>query len=66
MIGIDLLVVPTASNSYTLLNLLPGSMTGPLAIANYLSYIPAFTLLMPYLIAVNLSAKSGGKHRRDA
>jgi hypothetical protein len=35
-------------------NLLPPSVTGLLAIANYLSYIPAFTLLMPYLIAVNL------------
>jgi len=44
-----------------LLNILPCSMTGPLAIANYLSYIPAFTLLMPYLMAVNLLGKSGGK-----
>jgi hypothetical protein len=36
-----------------LLNLLPGSVKGPVAIASYLSYIPAFTLLMPYLIIVN-------------
>jgi hypothetical protein len=42
-----------------LLNLLPGNLPGPLAIANYLSYIPAFTLLMPYLIAVNLLNKPG-------
>jgi hypothetical protein len=40
-----------------LLNLLPGSVTGPLAIANYLSYIPAFTLLMPYIIAINIARK---------
>ncbi|MFD0767276.1 hypothetical protein ACFQZI_20640 [Mucilaginibacter lutimaris] len=39
------------------LNLLPNSIKGPLAIANYLSYIPAFTLLMPYLLAVNLNRK---------
>lgn len=39
------------------LNLLPTSVSGPLAIANYLSYIPAFTLLIPYLIAVNLARK---------
>lgn len=42
-----------------LLNLLPGTLSGPLAVANYLSYIPAFTLLMPYLIAVNLLNKPG-------
>lgn len=40
-----------------LLNLIPGTVTGPLAIASYLSYIPAFTMLMPYLIAVNILAK---------
>lgn len=40
------------------LNILPGTITGPLAIASYLSYIPAFTMLMPYLIAVNLLYKS--------
>ena len=40
-----------------MLNLLPITVTGPLAIANYLSYIPAFTLLMPYLIAINLLRK---------
>jgi hypothetical protein len=39
------------------LNLLPGSINGPLAIANYLSYVPAFTLLMPYIIALNLVRK---------
>lgn len=44
-----------------LLNLLPGTLSGPLAIANYLSYIPAITLLMPYLMAVNLLNKSGDK-----
>lgn len=42
-----------------LLNLLPGTLSGPLAIANYLSYIPAFTLLMPYMIAINLLNISG-------
>ncbi|MBO9657723.1 MAG: hypothetical protein J7527_02770 [Chitinophagaceae bacterium] len=42
-----------------LFNLLPGTLSGPLAVANYLSYIPAFTLLMPYLIAINLLYKSG-------
>ena len=41
-----------------ILNMLPAKITGPLAIASYLSYIPAFTMLMPYLIAVNLLAKS--------
>lgn len=40
------------------LNTLPGTITGPLAIASYLSYIPAFTMLMPYLIGINLLAKS--------
>jgi hypothetical protein len=40
-----------------ILNLLPAAVKGPLAIANYLSYIPAFTMLMPYLIAVNLLRK---------
>ena len=39
------------------LNFLPSSVSGLLAILNYLSYIPAFTLLMPYLIAVNLYFK---------
>lgn len=39
-----------------LLNFLPPDLSGPLAIANYLSYIPAFTLLLPYLMAVNLAA----------
>lgn len=38
-------------------NLVPGTLLGPLAIANYLSYIPAFTLLMPYLMALNLLIK---------
>jgi hypothetical protein len=54
----------TSSSTYILFaclgaifNLLPGSVKGPLAIVNYLSYIPAFTLLMPYLIAVNLLRK---------
>ena len=40
-----------------ILNMLQVKITGPLAIASYLSYIPAFTMLMPYLIAVNLLAK---------
>lgn len=39
------------------LNFLPSSASGLLAILNYLSYIPAFTLLIPYLIAVNLFLK---------
>ncbi|QHT67350.1 hypothetical protein GXP67_12250 [Rhodocytophaga rosea] len=45
-----------------LLNLLPVTITGPLAIANYLSYIPAFTMLMPYFIGINLLAKSSIKY----
>lgn len=36
-----------------ILNLLPAGLHAPLAIANYVSYIPAITLLMPYLIGVN-------------
>lgn len=49
------------------LNMLPDTLSGPLAIANYLSYIPAFTLLMPYLIAINLLAKSGSNiHHTDS
>ncbi|GGN03625.1 hypothetical protein GCM10010967_43010 [Dyadobacter beijingensis] len=40
-----------------ILNLLPASLPAPLAIANYVSYIPAITLLVPYLIGVNLLAK---------
>ena len=47
-----------------LLNLLPDTISGPLAAAHYVSYIPAFTLLMPYLIAVNLLNKSGNLHTR--
>ncbi|QRR00808.1 hypothetical protein [Dyadobacter sandarakinus] len=35
-----------------LLNLLPANLAAPLAIANYVSYIPAITLLMPYWIGV--------------
>jgi hypothetical protein len=46
-----------------ILNLLPETVAGPLAIANYLSYIPAFTLLMPYLIAVNLLHKPANSLR---
>jgi hypothetical protein len=46
-----------------LLNVLPSTIEGPLAIASYLSYIPAFTMLMPYLIAVNLLAKSEYKNK---
>ena len=52
---------PTACTIYALfcilgilLNLLPGNLPEPLATANYVSYIPAITLLMPYLMAVNL------------
>ena len=37
----------------TVLNLLPSSIHGPLAIASYVSYIPAITMLMPYFIAVD-------------
>lgn len=37
-----------------ILNMLPANMPEPLATANYVSYIPAITLLMPYLMAVNL------------
>lgn len=45
------------------LNLLPNSLKGPIAIASYLSYIPAFTMLMPYLITLNLALKSSNnKH----
>jgi hypothetical protein len=40
------------------LNLLPADLPTPLAIANYVSYIPAITLLMPYLIGVNLLNKA--------
>lgn len=40
------------------LNLLPANLPAPLAIANYVSYIPAITLLMPYLIGVNLLNKA--------
>jgi hypothetical protein len=47
-----------------LLNLLPDSISGPLGIAHYLSAIPAYTLLMPYLIAVNLLAKPGGRPQK--
>lgn len=49
-----------------LLNLLPGTLSGPLAIANYLSYIPAFTLLMPYLIVVNVLNKPVDKVSRSS
>ena len=52
---------PTACKIYALfcilgiiLNLLPGNLPEPLATANYVSYIPAITLLIPYLMAVNL------------
>ncbi|MFD0792734.1 hypothetical protein ACFQZX_03840 [Mucilaginibacter litoreus] len=38
----------------TVFNLLPASVGGPLAVAAYLSIIPAITLLMPYLLGVNL------------
>ncbi|TLV02873.1 hypothetical protein [Dyadobacter luticola] len=40
-----------------LLNLLPANLPAPLSIANYVSYIPAITLLMPYLIGVNFLSK---------
>ncbi len=40
------------------MNLLPSSIDGALAVANYLSIIPAITMLMPYFIAVNLLGKS--------
>ncbi|MBL4677556.1 MAG: hypothetical protein JKY70_15345 [Mucilaginibacter sp.] len=40
-----------------LFNLLPQNSSGPLSIPAYLSIIPAFTLLMPYLIGVNLIYK---------
>ncbi|WP_285545517.1 hypothetical protein [Dyadobacter frigoris] len=52
---------PTACRIYTLfsilgiiLNILPNNLPEPLTTANYVSYIPAITLLMPYLMAVNL------------
>ncbi len=41
-----------------ILNLLPAGLPAPLAIASYVSYIPAITLLMPYLIGVNLLNKA--------
>jgi hypothetical protein len=41
-----------------ILNLLPATLPEPLATASYVSYIPAITLLMPYLIAINLLKKS--------
>ncbi|EOR94532.1 hypothetical protein ADIARSV_2378 [Arcticibacter svalbardensis MN12-7] len=41
----------------SLFNFLPGSVPAPLNVINYLSYIPAFTLLMPYLIAINILRK---------
>jgi hypothetical protein len=41
-----------------ILNLLPASLPAPLAIANYVSYIPAITLLMPYLIGLNFLNKA--------
>ncbi|TLU99514.1 hypothetical protein [Dyadobacter luticola] len=41
-----------------LLNLLPANLPAPLVIANYVSYIPAITLLMPYVIGVNLLRKT--------
>lgn len=40
------------------LNILSIPTTGTFALTSYLSYIPAFSMLMPYLIAINLLAKS--------
>lgn len=55
---------PTSCKIYVLfcflgiiLNILPNNLPEPLATANYVSYIPAITLLMPYLMAVNLAKK---------
>lgn len=42
-----------------ILNLLPAGLAEPFATANYVSYIPAITLLMPYLIGVNLLQRAG-------
>lgn len=41
-----------------ILNLLPAGSSEPFATANYVSYIPAITLLIPYLIGVNLLHRS--------
>jgi hypothetical protein len=43
--------------SGAILNLLPDSIPPPLAIPIYIAGIPAYTLLMPYLIAVNIWRK---------